>query len=61
MEIFRNHSGRWIIMHGGKEVVENFESENAAYSWADRNIDDQVFDEPNWFSPPIAYRTSGPQ
>lgn len=59
MEVVRNHSGRWIIMHAGKEVSEVFETERAAYSWADKNIDDQVFDDPNSFSPPITYRTTG--
>lgn len=60
MEIEKNHSGRWVIVHGGKEVKETFDSEGDAYKWADKNIDDQVFDEPNWYSMPIAYRTPGP-
>ena len=60
MEIEKNHNGRWIIVHGGKEVKETFDSEREAYAWADKNIDDQMFDRPNWFSPPITYRTPGP-
>jgi len=57
MEIERNQSGRFVIMHGGREVAEEFETEDDAWRWADRHIDDQVFDGPNDFSPPIHYRT----
>ncbi len=45
----------WAIAHAGKVVKKRFTSEDDAWSWADSNIDDQVFDEPNSFSPPLEY------
>lgn len=45
----------WAISHAGKLINKRFTSEDEAYKWADQNIDDQVFDEPNWFSHPLEY------
>ena len=55
MEIKQTASGRWVIWHGGRLVDAEFATEAEAWAWADRNIDDQVFGEPNWFSGPIKY------
>lgn len=61
MDVIKNHSGRWIIIHAGKEVAQDFETEAEAWKWADHNIDDQVFDGPNEFTQTqIVYRTPGP-
>jgi len=60
MDVIQKSSGGWAIVHAGKEVDEDFDSEASAWSWADHHIDDQVFDGPNWFSEPIAYRTPAP-
>ena len=56
MDICKNEHGKWMIVHGGREIAQDFDSEDAAYTWADHNIDDQVFDRPNWFSAPLSYR-----
>lgn len=56
LEVLQNQQGRWIIIHGGKEIAEDFDSEAAAWRWADENIDDQVFCRPNRYSPPLHYR-----
>jgi hypothetical protein len=53
MDVERDHSGRWRIIHAGREVAEDFESEDEAWAWADKNIDDQMFDAPNHYSPPL--------
>ena len=45
----------WAIQHAGKIVAKRFTSEDEAWAWADRNIDDQVFDGPNDFSPALEY------
>jgi hypothetical protein len=50
------HNGVWIIRHGGREIAEDFETEDEAWSWADANVDDQVFDSPNHHYPPLRYR-----
>jgi hypothetical protein len=43
-----HHSG--TLAKGSRlEVAQDFDSEDAAWSWADRNIDDQMFDDPNHF------------
>lgn len=54
MEIFE-HDNLWAITHAGKVVAKRFTSEADAWAWADSNIDDQVFDEPNHFSAPLTY------
>jgi hypothetical protein len=55
MVIGQTDIGTWIIWHGGHRVKKEFSSEREANRWADSNIDDQVFDSPNWFSGPIEY------
>lgn len=52
------HKGKWVIIHAGKEVAETFDTEADAWTWADKHIDDQVFDGPNDYSPPLTYRPS---
>jgi hypothetical protein len=47
--------GKHVIVHGGKTIKEKFKSEDDAWKWADRNIDDQMFDKPNTFSDPLVY------
>lgn len=47
--------GKWRINHAGKLVTKKFETEDAAWYWADGNIDDQVFDTPNCLAPPLVY------
>jgi hypothetical protein len=51
-----SRDGYWVIIHGGREVAETFESEQAAWAWADEFVDDQVFGSPNRFAPPLVYR-----
>lgn len=46
----------FVIVHAGKEIDFSFASEAEAWAWADANIDDQMFDSPNDFSPPLTYR-----
>lgn len=41
----------FVIIHAGREIDVKFLSEDDAWRWADRNVDDQVFDEPNLFTP----------
>lgn len=47
----------FVIRHAGRIVNEQFPNEDAAWNWADANIDDQVFDQPNSWSDPIEYET----
>jgi hypothetical protein len=54
MHIFQ-HDNLWAIAHAGRVIAKRFISEREAESWADSNIDDQVFDEPNSFSGPLEY------
>lgn len=56
MRIEQCDDHHFVIIHGGLEVAQDFFSEAEAWAWADDNIDDQVFDSPNWFAEPIAYR-----
>ena len=51
-------SDHFIIVHAGKEIDHTFATEAEAWAWADEFIDDQVFDSPNDFSPPLSYRTT---
>ena len=46
----------FVIVHAGRVIDEKFPDRESAERWADRNIDDQMFDEPNTFSPPLRYR-----
>ncbi|CDX26756.1 hypothetical protein MPL3356_60537 [Mesorhizobium plurifarium] len=46
----------FVIVHAGRDVDFSFATEGEAWKWADANIDDQVFDTPNCFSPPLNYR-----
>jgi hypothetical protein len=55
MDIQKAKNGKWMIIHAGKFVNRTFETEEAAWTWADSNIDDQVFDGPNCLAPPIVY------
>lgn len=56
MDILHSEDGGWVILHAGKIIDINFPTDLAAWSWADEHIDDQVFDGPNQFSPPLKYR-----
>lgn len=56
MDIVRTERGKWVIIHNGREVDRDFDTEGEAWKWADHNIDDQVFDGPNT-KEPIPYRT----
>ena len=50
-----NYGNGWIILHANKIIDQTFDSEEQAWTWADDNIDDQVFDSPNTLSPPLRY------
>lgn len=58
MDVVRDSNGTYQIVHAGKVIDREFTSEDEAWTWADHNIDDQVFDAPNWFSEPLPYRKS---
>jgi hypothetical protein len=61
MDVVRGKNGKYVIIHAGREVDKDFDTEGEAWHWADANIDDQVFDDPNWFTDkPISYRTPPP-
>lgn len=60
MDVIQKSGGRWAIIHASKEIDADFDTEAAAWSWADHNIDDQVFDGPNWLAAPLVYRTPTP-
>lgn len=55
MTVEQKPDGRWRIKHAGKEVVPDFATEAEAWRWADANVDDQVFDGPNNWSPALRY------
>jgi hypothetical protein len=55
MKINQLNDGKWVIHHGGHVIAETFATERDAERWADHNIDDQVFDNPNCFMPPLVY------
>ncbi|WP_067734477.1 hypothetical protein [Novosphingobium naphthalenivorans] len=48
----------FVIRHSGQIVNQRFPTEDDAWAWADMHIDDQVFDSPNNWSPPIDYEAS---
>lgn len=56
MMITVREGAHWVIVHAGRVVDESFPDRAAAEKWADSNIDDQMFDAPNEFSPPLKYR-----
>jgi len=37
MDVVRSESGKWVIIHAGREVDKDFDSESDAWRWADRN------------------------
>jgi hypothetical protein len=56
MTIIERTPGFFSIIHGGREVeTPPFNTEADAWAWADRNIDDQMFDSPNTLAPPLKY------
>lgn len=58
MKVVRRAPDYYVILHAGREVdAPPFATEDAAWSWADHNVDDQVFDDPNTLSEPLKYRT----
>jgi hypothetical protein len=57
MDVLQKSSRKWAIIHDGREIDEDFDTEAAAWSWADENVDDQVTCTPNWLAPPLKYRT----
>jgi hypothetical protein len=46
----------FVIVHAGRVIDQKFPDQESAEKWADDNIDDQMFDAPNSFSPPLKYR-----
>lgn len=56
MMITVREGSHFVIIHAGRVIDEKIPDRESAESWADRNIDDQMFDEPNTFSPPLKYR-----
>lgn len=46
----------WVIIHAGRVIDKTFPDRDSAEIWADCNIDDQMFDAPNSFSPALEYR-----
>lgn len=58
MMITVREGSHFVIAHAGRVIDEQFPDQESAERWADRNIDDQMFDEPNTFSPPLKYRSA---
>jgi hypothetical protein len=56
MDIIQKSSGRWVIIHALREIAKDFDSEAAAWAWADEQIDDQIFCTPNKLSTVLEYR-----
>jgi len=61
MLVYKEAEGLWRIRHAGKTISQPFSTEAAAESWADANIDDQMFDAPNWLADPLDYIEDHPQ
>lgn len=59
MDVIRKDSGEYRIVHAGREIDRRFETQRQALGWADRYIDDQLFDTPNAFCPPLPYCKAG--
>lgn len=58
MMIICREGAHYVIGHAGRVIDEKFPDRESAERWADCNIDDQMFDEPNEFSPPLRYRAA---
>ena len=58
MMITCREGNHFIIIHAGRVIDEQFPDQASAEKWADCNIDDQMFDGPNTFSPPLRYRAA---
>ena len=58
MEVIATQPSGFVIVHAGKVVDRDFATEADAWSWADHNIDDQMFDTPNWLADPLKYRAA---
>lgn len=56
MMIIGREGNHYVIVHAGRIIDETFPDRDAAEKWADCNIDDQMFDAPNEWSPPLRYR-----
>ena len=56
MMVTVREGNHFVIIHAGRVIDEVFPDRESAEYWADCNIDDQIFDEPNWLSPPLKYR-----
>lgn len=56
MMIVCREGAHFVIIHAGRVVDETFPDRESAERWGDHNIDDQMFDSPNYFSPPLKYR-----
>lgn len=57
MKVVERAPGQFDIIHAGRTVdAPDFATEDAAWAWADHNIDDQVFDGPNTLADPLRYR-----
>ena len=52
MDVVHRPDGWWIIQEGWEDYGP-FALESQAYSWADSNIDDQVYGDPNCFAPEL--------
>lgn len=55
MIVYQDADGYWRIQHANKTINQVFKTEEEAESWGDRNIDDQMFDSPNWLADPLEY------
>jgi hypothetical protein len=60
MDVLQKSGGKWVIIHAGREVAKDFDTESDAWAWADGHIDDQVACTPNWFADPLEYRGPAP-
>jgi hypothetical protein len=56
MMITCREGSHFVVIHAGRVIDETFADRETAERWADDNIDDQMFDGPNWLSPPLRYR-----
>jgi hypothetical protein len=58
MMITCREGSHWVVIHAGRVIDARFPDRASAEAWADNNIDDQMFDAPNHFSPPLVYRAA---
>ena len=58
MMITCREGNHFIVVHAGRVIDETLPDRESAERWADSNIDDQMFDEPNTLSPPLRYRAA---